>query len=67
MGEPHPVVQWPTCRWPSSVTRSRVSISSPSTIRAYWEFRSRLDAAEFAIADVTDEEWDAFHTIIAEG
>ena len=31
-----------------------------------WEFRSRLDATEFAIPDVSDEEWDAFHAIIAE-
>jgi hypothetical protein len=32
-----------------------------------WEFRSRLSDDEFAIADLTDEEWGAFHTIIAEG
>jgi hypothetical protein len=31
-----------------------------------WEFRSRLSDEEFAIADVTDEEWEAFHMIIAE-
>ncbi len=32
-----------------------------------WEFRSRLSDEEFAIADVPDEEWEAFHMIIAEG
>ena len=31
-----------------------------------WEVRSRLTDAEFAIPDLTDEEWDAFHAIIAE-
>lgn len=31
-----------------------------------WEFQSRLDAQEFAIPDVSDEEWDDFHAIIAE-
>jgi hypothetical protein len=32
-----------------------------------WEFRSRLSREEFTIPDVTDEEWDSFHAIIAEG
>lgn len=32
-----------------------------------WEFRSQLLDEEFAIPDVSDEEWDAFHAIIAEG
>lgn len=31
-----------------------------------WEFRSRLDAAEFGIAGMSDAEWDTFHAIIAE-
>jgi hypothetical protein len=31
-----------------------------------WEFRSRLSDQEFAIADVSDEDWDSFHAIIAE-
>lgn len=31
-----------------------------------WKFRSRLDAGEFAIPDVSDAEWDRFHAIIAE-
>jgi hypothetical protein len=32
-----------------------------------WEFRSQLSAEEFAIPDVSDEEWDKFHAIVAEG
>lgn len=32
-----------------------------------WEFRSRLSDEAFTIPDVPDEEWDAFHAIIAEG
>jgi hypothetical protein len=31
-----------------------------------WEFRSRLTDAEFAIPELTDKEWDAFHAIIAD-
>ncbi len=31
-----------------------------------WEFRSRLTPEEFAIPDLSDEEWDTFHTILAE-
>jgi hypothetical protein len=31
-----------------------------------WEFRSRLSDQEFAIPDVSDEDWDSFHAIIAE-
>jgi len=31
-----------------------------------WEFQSRLDEREFTIPDVSDEEWDNFHAIIAE-
>jgi len=31
-----------------------------------WEFQSRLDEREFTISDVSDEEWDNFHAIIAE-
>ena len=31
-----------------------------------WEFRSRLSDEEFALDDVTDEEWGAFHAVIAE-
>ena len=31
-----------------------------------WEFRSRLDNREFAIPDMSDEEWETFHSIIAE-
>lgn len=31
-----------------------------------WEFRSRLNDQEFAIPDVSDEDWDSFHAIIAE-
>ena len=31
-----------------------------------WEFQSRLDEREFTIPDVSDEEWDSFHAIIAE-
>lgn len=30
-----------------------------------WEFRSRLGDEEFSIPEVSDEEWDAFHAIIA--
>jgi len=29
--------------------------------------RPRLSADEFALADVTDEEWIAFHVAIADG
>jgi hypothetical protein len=32
-----------------------------------WEFRSRLTPEEFAIPDMSDEEWDTFHAILAEG
>ena len=32
-----------------------------------WEFRSRLSLEEFTIPDLSDEEWDSFHAIIAEG
>jgi hypothetical protein len=31
-----------------------------------WEFRSRLSDQDFAIPDVSDEDWDSFHAIIAE-
>lgn len=31
-----------------------------------WEARPRLSAAEFALEDVTDEEWDAFYAALAE-
>lgn len=31
-----------------------------------WKFRSQLGDEEFAVADVTDEEWEAFHSAIAE-
>ncbi len=31
-----------------------------------WEFRSRLTAEEFSIPDLSDEEWESFHAIIAE-
>ena len=31
-----------------------------------WEVRSRLSDEEFAIPDVPDEDWDAFHAIIVE-
>jgi hypothetical protein len=31
-----------------------------------WEFRSRLSDEEFAIEGLSDEEWDTFHSIIAE-
>ena len=31
-----------------------------------WEFRSRLSDEEFALREVTDEEWHAFHAVIAE-
>jgi hypothetical protein len=31
-----------------------------------WEPRSRLTDEEFTIPDLTDEEWDHFHAIIAE-
>lgn len=31
-----------------------------------WEFRSRLDDEQFAIPELSDEEWDTFHTIIAQ-
>lgn len=30
-----------------------------------WEFRSQLSAEEFAIPGLSDEEWEAFHAIIA--
>lgn len=30
-----------------------------------WEFRSQLSDSEFAIDEVSDEEWDTFHAIIA--
>lgn len=32
-----------------------------------WESRPRLRAEEFALEDVTDEEWDAFYAALAEG
>ena len=31
-----------------------------------WESRPRLTPEEFALEDVTDEEWDAFYTALAE-
>ncbi len=31
-----------------------------------WEFRSRLSDQDFAIPDVSDEDWYSFHAIIAE-
>lgn len=31
-----------------------------------WEFQSRLSDQEFAIPDVSDEDWDSFHAIIAD-
>lgn len=31
-----------------------------------WEFRSRLSDQDFTIPDVSDEDWDSFHAIIAE-
>jgi hypothetical protein len=31
-----------------------------------WEFRSRLSDQDFAIPDLSDEDWDSFHSIIAE-
>jgi hypothetical protein len=31
-----------------------------------WEPRQRLSPEEIAIKGLTDEEWDAFHAIIAE-
>lgn len=31
-----------------------------------WEFRSRLTPEEFTIPGLRDDEWDAFHTIIAD-
>jgi hypothetical protein len=31
-----------------------------------WEFRSRLTDQEFAIPDISGEDWDSFHAIIAE-
>jgi hypothetical protein len=31
-----------------------------------WEFRSRLSDQDFRIPDVSDEDWDSFHAIIAE-
>ncbi|MGH9127420.1 MAG: hypothetical protein ACRDY2_00250 [Acidimicrobiales bacterium] len=30
------------------------------------EFRSRLTEGEFAIPDLSDQDWDVFHAIIAE-
>jgi hypothetical protein len=31
-----------------------------------WESRPRLRAEEFALDEVTDEEWDAFYATLAE-
>jgi hypothetical protein len=31
-----------------------------------WEFRSRLSDQDFSIPDVSDEDWESFHAIIAE-
>lgn len=31
-----------------------------------WEFLCRLTDQEFAIPDVSDEDWDSFHAIVAE-
>ncbi len=31
-----------------------------------WESRPRLLAEEFALEDVTDEEWDAFYSALAD-
>jgi len=31
-----------------------------------WEFRSQLDDQEFSIPDLSDEEWENFHRIIAD-
>lgn len=32
-----------------------------------WEFRSRFSNDDFALDGVTDQEWDAFHAVIADG
>lgn len=34
--------------------------------RGLWEFRSRLSDEEFALSDVTDDEWERFHAVLAE-
>ena len=31
-----------------------------------WDFRSRLTDQEFSIPEVSDEDWDSYHAIIAE-
>ncbi|HLI57977.1 MAG TPA: hypothetical protein VKY26_13210 [Actinomycetota bacterium] len=31
-----------------------------------WDSRPRLTSEEFALEDVTDEEWDAFYAALAE-
>lgn len=31
-----------------------------------WESRPRLRAEEFVLEDVTDEEWDAFYSALAD-
>ncbi len=31
-----------------------------------WDSRPRLSSEEFALEDVTDEEWDAFYAALAE-
>jgi hypothetical protein len=31
-----------------------------------WESRPRLGPEEFALDEVTDEEWDSFHAVLAE-
>lgn len=32
-----------------------------------WDSQPRLGAEEFALEDVTDDEWDAFYSALAEG
>jgi hypothetical protein len=31
-----------------------------------WEFRSRLSDEEFALSEVSEPEWEAFHAALAE-
>ena len=63
----------PTARRPYNGAMSLVEQPEESHLRLFtvdderlWDSRPRLSSEEFALEDVTDEEWDAFYTALAE-
>jgi hypothetical protein len=63
----------PTDRRPYNGAMSMVEQPEESHLRLFtadderlWESRPRLTSEEFALEDVTDEEWDAFYAALAE-